>query len=83
MIVYGTPLCPDCVEATAALDARGIHYEYVIITESIVALKQFTRLRDTHPAFDAAKKDGYLGIPAFVREGKVSMDISDVLDSAL
>lgn len=34
LTMYGTSLCPDCVEAEAALKAKKIPFDYVVITES-------------------------------------------------
>lgn len=61
---YGTMLCPDCVDAHKVLDESGTPYEFVDITGSIPALKEFMFLRDSNPAFDGAKAEQYLGIPA-------------------
>lgn len=66
--MYETPLCPDCVEAKKILDDRKIPYEDIDITASIVHLKEFLALRDRESAFDAVKKEGKIGVPAFVRE---------------
>ena len=63
---YGTMLCPDCVDAHKVLDESGTPYEFVDITGSIPALKEFMFLRDSNPAFDGAKAEQYLGIPALV-----------------
>ena len=32
VIVYGSPMCPHCVEAKEILDKEGIRYGYVDIT---------------------------------------------------
>ena len=32
VIVYGSPMCPHCVEAKEILDKEGIRYCYVDIT---------------------------------------------------
>ena len=28
LTIYGSPLCPDCRECKANLDAHGVEYEY-------------------------------------------------------
>lgn len=66
MKIYGTDLCPDCVEAKKKLDEKNIPYDYVDITASIGNLKAFMKMRDEEPAFDEAKKAGAVGVPAFV-----------------
>lgn len=78
MKIYGTDLCPDCVAAKKVLDERKILYDYVDITKDIADLKAFLRLRDTSPAFDAVKKAGNIGVPAFVSEdGAIAFEVSE------
>lgn len=63
--IYGMNTCPDCrfVEAQVKGDSR---YEVIDIGQHVRNLKAFLRLRDTHPAFDGAKRVGAVGIPCFV-----------------
>lgn len=76
MKIYGTDLCPDCVEAKKKLDEKNIPYDYVDITESIGNLKAFMKMRDEEPAFDEAKKAGAVGVPAFVLDdGDIRLEI--------
>ena len=71
MKIYGTDLCPDCVEAK-----KNIPYDYVDITASIGNLKAFVKMRDEEPAFDEAKKAGAVGVPAFVLDdGEIRLEI--------
>lgn len=73
--VYGTEMCPDCVDCTYNLDANKIEYEFIDITKRINALKEFIRLRDRSEAFDFVKDNGGIGIPALVTdEGAVTVD---------
>ena len=73
--IYGSPLCPDCRECKENLDAHGVEYEYVDITQSMRNLKAFLKLRDSLPVFEPAKEHGAVGIPAIVREdGSVTLD---------
>ncbi len=65
VIVYGSPMCPHCVEAKKILDREGIHYGYVDITGGMAQLKKFLALRDSRPEFDGAKAVGDVGIPCF------------------
>lgn len=81
MKLYGTHLCPDCEEAQAVLDERQIAYDYVDITAATANLKEFLRLRDRLPVFDAVKENGMIGIPCFVREdGAVTLDVKEAQD---
>lgn len=76
MKIYGTDLCPDCVEAKKKLDEKNIPYDYVDITESIGNLKAFMKMRDEEPVFDEAKKAGAVGVPAFVLDdGEIRLEI--------
>lgn len=76
MKIYGTDLCPDCVEAKKKLDEKNIPYDYVDITASIGNLKAFMKMRDEEPAFDEAKKAGAVGVPAFVLDdGDIRLEI--------
>ena len=42
--VFGSPHCPDCVACKAILEKNHIPFEYIDITGSIRALKQFLAL---------------------------------------
>ena len=64
--VFGSPHCPDCVACKAILEKNHIPFEYIDITGSIRALKQFLALRDHSEAYDEAKEEGYIGIPTLV-----------------
>ncbi len=48
------------------LSNAGIKYAYCDITESLVFLRAYLRLRDFHPAFDAVKELPSLGIPVII-----------------
>ena len=50
-----------------------------MIGEHVANMKEFIRLRDTNPVFDEAKREGYIGIPCFVKEdGTVCFEIGEV-----
>lgn len=66
--VYGTMLCPDCVEAKEYFEKVNYKYEFVNITESIKNLKEFLALRDNRKEFEEVKKLGYIGIPAILTD---------------
>ena len=67
MKVYVMSGCPDCtqIKELAKTDAR---FTLIDIGESPLNLKEFLRLRDTHPAFARVKERGTIGIPCFVQE---------------
>lgn len=68
MLIYGSMLCPDCVECRKDLDESGVTYEYREITENLLYLKEFLKLRDEHAVFASVKAEGKIGIPCIVRD---------------
>lgn len=69
VIMYGAPICPDCVEALEQLSQRDdILLDYRNIIESTTIMKEFLRYRDQEEIFDEIKKSGFIGIPFFIRE---------------
>lgn len=74
--IYGSMLCPDCVKCREALDAAGVEYEYLDFSDSLRNLKEFLKLRDTHPVFEPVKAGGYIGIPCIVDGEAVTLDWS-------
>jgi len=74
-IVYFAPWCPDTAPFFAELERLNIDVEKVDMVGNPTGLKAFLKLRDSHPAFDDVKKNGYIGIPALVLEnGDVVLD---------
>ena len=75
--IYGMSTCPDCtfVEEQIKGDNR---YEIIDIGLHVKNLKAFLKLRDHHPAFDEARRNGSVGIPCFVLEdGTVTLTPED------
>lgn len=70
-IIYGTSICPDCVEIKKYLSTKDFEYEYIDITENISNLKSFLSLRDTRAEFDDVKANKYVGIPAMYMDDKI------------
>ena len=64
-VVFGASMCPDCIVMKKALDEREVKYLYLDITENLANLKKFLKFRE-NPAFDFAKENGSIGIPAMV-----------------
>lgn len=74
MIIYGSMLCPDCVECRKDLDAAGKAYEYRDFSENLLHLKEFLKLRDENPLFEEVKREGKIGIPCIVHDdGSVAL----------
>ena len=71
--IYGSDLCPDCIRCKADLDAAGVAYEYLSITEDLRSMKEFLKLRED-AAFAEAKANGSIGIPCIVNpQGEISL----------
>ena len=52
-----------------------IEYENIDITQSLKGLKEFLKLRDSDEVFYTAKENGYIGIPALVKDdGSLSLE---------
>lgn len=78
--IYGSMLCPDCVQCRNELDQAGVQYEYHDFGEDLRSLKTFLKLRDREAIFAQAKENGSIGIPCIVREdGSVTLDWSELL----
>ena len=74
MIIYGSMLCPDCVQCRKDLDEAGVAYEYRDFAEDLRNLKAFLELRDTEEIFQSVKQEGKIGIPCIVNEdGSVTL----------
>lgn len=68
MKIYGSKQCPDCRKCKATLEANGVEFEFIDITEGLLNLKQFLRYRDNQQMFDRFKAAGKVGIPFLVFE---------------
>lgn len=78
--IYGSMLCPDCVECREDLDKVGVEYEFLDFAESLQNLKEFLKLRDSSPLFEPSRAEGKIGIPCIVKEnGTVSLSWEDLM----
>ena len=77
--MYGSMLCPDCVEAKEYFEKINYKYEFVNITESMANLKEFLHIRDTRKEFNEVKSLGYVGIPAILTDNNKIILGDDVL----
>lgn len=72
--IYGSMLCPDCVQIRADLDQAGVSYVYKDFADCLLYLKEFLSLRDSEPVFEEVRSGGKIGIPCIVREdGSVTL----------
>lgn len=80
--IYGSMLCPDCVQIREDLDRAGVEYEFLDFSESLLHLKEFLRLREL-PLFEEVKERGGIGIPCIVAEdGSVSLEWEQYVSQA-
>lgn len=63
------------------LNRLGVEFEALDMVGVSANLKAFLKLRDTHSAFNIAKQNGSIGIPALVLEdGEVLLDKNKLAD---
>lgn len=67
LIIYGSDLCPDCIQCKAELDKAGIAYEYRSVTEKLSYMKEFLSLRDKESVFNPVRESGKIGIPCILQ----------------
>ncbi len=65
--IYVMSTCPDCTEVKR-LATGDERFKIVDLGEHVHNLREFMRLRDTHPKFRVARERGLVGIPSFVLE---------------
>lgn len=81
IIIYGSRLCPDTIEALDALSGAGRDYTYLDINEDLDSLKAFLKFRDTKSEYDDVRKNGGIGIPLLVLDDGVhiTFDYHDLI----
>lgn len=73
--IYGSMLCPDCVQCCQELSAAAVAYEFYDFADNLGNLKEFLTIRDRSELFDTARAEGKIGIPCIVEEdGKILLD---------
>lgn len=78
--IYGSMLCKDCVECVDDLKKAEVEFEFLDFADSLLNLKEFLKIRDENPLFDAVREKGSIGIPAIVKEdGSVTLDWAEFL----
>ena len=84
VLVFGSKHWPDCDPAKEFLSENGIEYIYLDITENMINLKRFLKLRDERPEFKEIKAAGKVGLPCIVINNgeKIIFDnnLHDILD---
>ena len=75
MLIYGSMLCPDCVDCVKDLNTAGIAYQFCDFADDLAHLKAFLKIRDAEPVFEELKREGKIGIPCLVYDdGTVSLN---------
>ena len=78
--IYGSQLCPDCVKCKEELEAAGVPFLYLNISENLLYLKKFLKHRDTNELFAAVRQRGQIGIPCIEREdGTITFEWDEFL----
>lgn len=77
--IYGSMLCPDCVQCRQDLDRAGVSYEYLDFSDNLLNLKDFLKLREL-PLFEEIRKEGKIGIPCILLDdGSVLLDWEELM----
>ncbi|HDR1051978.1 hypothetical protein ROV67_07885 [Pasteurella multocida] len=80
-VLFFANLCPDTASFVAELARLKVDYESIEIMSSMANFKGFLTLRDQHPAFEQAKENGYIGIPALLwADEQVVLDVHQLKD---
>lgn len=79
LLVYGSDKCPDCPPALKILDSKNIEYKFINITDSMMNLKEFLKIRDNAEEFTDVRENGSVGIPCFVKDSKITFNINEII----
>ena len=80
--IYGSMMCPDCVQCRKELDDAGVAYEYLDFADSLKNLKEFLKLRED-AIFDEVKANGSIGIPCIIdEENQIKFDWAEYVSQA-
>ena len=80
--VYGSNTCPGTLRYLQVLTQNGVMPVFVNVTGSIALLKEFVKLRDTHPIFEELRGTDRVGFPVIqLEDGTYTRDVNSVLDS--
>ena len=66
--IYGSMLCPDCVDCCRDLTEANVEYQFCDFADSLLNLKEFLKLRDESALFEDSRAAGSIGIPCILRE---------------
>ena len=84
IIVYGTMICPDTVDALELFKKNSIDVDYRDFGDKISYLKEFLAIRDSSSLFDNARKTRTIGVPCIIFEdGSITLNPEDVIETKL
>ncbi len=84
VIMTGSHLCIDTLEAIYKFREHNIPFEYVDISASLDHLKDYLKIRENDPMYQPVRADGYLGIPLFTfDDGTKTLDLQAAIDKLL
>lgn len=80
--VIGSHLCADTLYALNQLAAAGVNTEFKDILSCHADLREYLKLRDTHPVYEKIRGTERLGVPCFVLDdGSLTLEIKEILKS--
>lgn len=79
IIVIGSHLCPDTIYALCKLKENKVDFDFKDISSSFPSLKEYLNIRETNPIYEEVKNKGGLGIPCFLKDEKVTLNLDDIL----
>ena len=78
--IYGSMLCPDCVDCCRDLTEANVEYQFCDFADSLLNLKEFLKMRDESALFEDSRAAGRIGIPCILREdGSLTLNWRDCL----
>ena len=73
-------LALDCtLKVVEEAKENNVDFDFKDISSSFPALKEYLNIRETNPIYEEVKNKGGLGIPCFLKDEKVTLNLDDVL----
>ena len=80
LTIYGSMLCPDCIQCCEALKAANVAYDFRDFKDNLLWLKTFLKIRDESDLFQQVRENGSIGIPCIVKaDGSVTLSWEEFL----
>ena len=85
IIMYGSKHWPDCDPAKEILLQKNVKFLYLDITDSMLNLKRFLKIRDNSEIFNEIKANNKVGIPCIVVNNgeEIIFDVENNLDKLI